>query len=176
MNQKFIDQVRTIVVKNISDENFGVPELSSLLGLSPSQTLRKIKANSGKSANQYIREIRLEKAAKLLKQTDQSIAEISYLVGFSSASYFNKSFRKYYNVTPGDYKTNSINLNKTKINKKKKDSSKIKVFITVFLALLLVIIYLETSPFISKSTPLNNSIAVLPFKDFSPKNNQWLSD
>ena len=176
MNQKFIDQVRTIVVKNISDENFGVPELSSLLGLSPSQTLRKIKANSGKSANQYIREIRLEKAAKLLKQTDQSIAEISYLVGFSSASYFNKSFRKYYNVTPGDYKTNSINLNKTKNNKKKKDSSKIKVFITVFLALLLVIIYLETSPFISKSTPLNNSIAVLPFKDFSPKNNQWLSD
>ena len=176
MNQKFIDQVRTIVVKNISDENFGVPELSSLLGLSPSQTLRKIKADSGKSVNQYIREIRLEKAAKLLKQTDQSIAEISYQVGFSSASYFNKSFRKYYNVTPGDYKTNSINLNKTKNNKKKKDSSKIKVFITVFLALLLVIIYLETSPFISKSTPLNNSIAVLPFKDFSPKNNQWLSD
>jgi TolB-like protein/AraC-like DNA-binding protein len=176
LNQKFIDQVRTIVVKNISDENFGVPELSSLLGLSPSQTLRKIKADSGKSVNQYIREIRLEKAAKLLKQTDQSIAEISYQVGFSSASYFNKSFRKYYNVTPGDYKTNSINLNKTKNNKKKKDSSKIKVFITVFLALLLVIIYLETSPFISKSTPLNNSIAVLPFKDFSPKNNQWLSD
>ena len=94
MNQKFIDQVRTIVVKNISDENFGVPELSSLLGLSPSQTLRKIKADSGKSVNQYIREIRLEKAAKLLKQTDQSIAEISYQVGFSSASYFSKSFRK----------------------------------------------------------------------------------
>jgi len=176
LNQKFIDQVRAIVLQNISDENFGVRQLSSLLGLSPSQTLRKIKASSGKSVNQYIREIRLEKAAKLLKKTDQSIAEVSYQVGFSSASYFNKSFRKYYNVTPGDYKTNSINLNKIKKNKKNKDSSKIKVFITIFFTLLMVIIYLEISPFISKNTPLNNSIAVLPFKDFSPKNNQWFSD
>ena len=58
MNQKFIDQVHSIVLKNISDENFGVRQLSSLLGLSPSQTLRKIKATSGKSVNQYIREIR----------------------------------------------------------------------------------------------------------------------
>ena len=68
MNQKFIDKVHSIVIKNISDENFGVRELSSLLGLSPSQTLRKIKATSDKSVNQYIREIRLEKAAKLLKK------------------------------------------------------------------------------------------------------------
>lgn len=171
MHQKFIDQVHSIVLKNISDENFGVRELSSLLGLSPSQTLRKIKAITDKSVSQYIREIRLEKAAKLLEETNQSIAEVSCQVGFSSASYFNKSFRKYYNVTPGEYKTRSINL-----VKKKKGSSKIKVFFTIFLVLLLVIIYLGTNTFISKNTPLNNSIAVLPFKDFSPKNNQWLSD
>ena len=171
MNQEFIDQVSSIVLKNISDENFGVRELSSLLGLSPSQTLRKIKAVTDKSVSQYIREIRLEKAAKLLEETSQSIAEVSCQVGFSSASYFNKSFRKYYNVTPGEYKTRSINL-----VKKKKGSSKIKVFFTIFLVLLLVIIYLGTNTFISKNTPLNNSIAVLPFKDFSPKNNQWLSD
>jgi TolB-like protein/AraC-like DNA-binding protein len=171
LHQKFIDQVHSIVLKNISDENFGVRELSSLLGLSPSQTLRKIKAITDKSVSQYIREIRLEKAAKLLEETNQSIAEVSCQVGFSSASYFNKSFRKYYNVTPGEYKTRSINL-----VKKKKGSSKIKVFFTIFLVLLLVIIYLGTNTFISKNTPLNNSIAVLPFKDFSPKNNQWLSD
>lgn len=171
MNQEFIDQVSSIVLKNISDENFGVRELSSLLGLSPSQTLRKIKAITDKSVSQYIREIRLEKAAKLLEETSQSIAEVSCQVGFSSASYFNKSFRKYYNVAPGEYKTRSINL-----VKKKKGSSKIKVFFTIFLVLLLVIIYLGTNTFISKNTPLNNSIAVLPFKDFSPKNNQWLSD
>ena len=164
MNQEFIDQVSSIVLKNISDENFGVRELSSLLGLSPSQTLRKIKAVTDKSVSQYIREIRLEKAAKLLEETSQSIAEVSCQVGFSSASYFNKSFRKYYNVTPGEYKTRSINL-----VKKKKGSSKIKVFFTIFLVLLLVIIYLGTNTFISKNTPLTNSIAVLPFKDFSPK-------
>ena len=101
MNQKFIDQLHSIVLTNISDENFGVRKLSELLGLSPSQTLRKTKAASGKSVNQYIRELRLEKGSELLKETDKSIAEISYQVGFSSASYFNKTFRKYYDVTPG---------------------------------------------------------------------------
>ena len=99
MNQKFIDQLHSIVLTNISDENFGVRKLSELLGLSPSQTLRKTKAASGKSVNQYIRELRLEKGSELLKETDKSIAEISYQVGFSSASYFNKTFRKYYEVT-----------------------------------------------------------------------------
>ena len=94
MNQKFIDQLHSIVLTNISDENFGVRKLSELLGLSPSQTLRKTKAASGKSVNQYIRELRLEKGAELLRETDESIAEVSYQVGFSSASYFNKSFRE----------------------------------------------------------------------------------
>ena len=136
MNQNFIDQVRSIVLKNISDENFGVPQLSSLLGLSPSQTLRKIKAASGKSVNQYIREIRLEKAAKLLKKTDQSIAEVSYQVGFSSASYFNKSFRKYYGVTPREFRVSSSDFNKLKVAKKKKAFSKIKLLFFVLVGLI----------------------------------------
>ena len=176
MNQEFIDQVRTIVVKNISDENFGVPELSSLLGLSPSQTLRKIKATSGKSVNQYIREIRLEKAAKLLEETSQSIAEVSCQVGFSSASYFNKTFKKYYDITPGEFRANSSDLNKLKVVIKKKAFSKIKLFFFFLVGLIIFTFYWSLNPFVSKNIPLGNSIAVLPFKDFSPKNNQWLSD
>ena len=176
MNQEFIDQVRTIVVKNISDENFGVSELSSLLGLSPSQTLRKIKAASGKSVNQYIREIRLEKAAKLLEETSQSIAEVSCQVGFSSASYFNKTFKKYYDITPGEFRANSSDLNKLKVAIKKKAFSKIKLFFFFLVGLIIFTFYWSLNPFVSKNIPLGNSIAVLPFKDFSPKNNQWLSD
>jgi TolB-like protein/AraC-like DNA-binding protein len=176
LNQEFIDQVRTIVVKNISDENFGVSELSSLLGLSPSQTLRKIKAASGKSVNQYIREIRLEKAAKLLEETSQSIAEVSCQVGFSSASYFNKTFKKYYDITPGEFRANSSDLNKLKVAIKKKAFSKIKLFFFFLVGLIIFTFYWSLNPFVSKNIPLGNSIAVLPFKDFSPKNNQWLSD
>ena len=176
MNQKFIDQLHSIVLTNISDENFGVRKLSELLGLSPSQTLRKTKAASGKSVNQYIRELRLEKGAKLLKETDKSIAEISYQVGFSSASYFNKTFRKYYDVTPGEFRVSSSDLNKLKVTKNKKAFSKIKLFFFVLVGLIFFTFYWSLNPVVSKDLPLNNSIAVLPFKDFSPKNNQWLSD
>ena len=102
MSQNFIDQVRSIVLSNLSDEKFGVRELSSLLGLSSSKTLRKVKAATGKSVNQYNRELCLEKAAKLIKKKDLSITEISYQVGFGSASYFNTAFSNYYILVPGE--------------------------------------------------------------------------
>ena len=105
MGTLFIDKVRAIVLKNVSNDQFTVGELASELGLSKSQTLRKVKAAANKSVNQYIRELRLEEAAKLILETDQSIAEISYEVGFSSPSYFTKSFSKYYGMAPGEYKT-----------------------------------------------------------------------
>ena len=113
MAKLFIDKVRAIVAQNLSNENFGTSELASKLGLSNSQTLRKVKAATGKSVNQYIREFRLEKAAKLIKKTDATIAEISYQVGFNSPSYFNKAFSKYYGVAPGEYKTKSIILSES---------------------------------------------------------------
>jgi len=105
MSQKFIDQVRALVMHHLSDEKFGAKQLADELGMSTSQVLRKVKASTGKSVNQYIRELRLEKAAKLIKKTDQTMAEISYQVGFGSPSYFNKTFTKYYGISPGEYKS-----------------------------------------------------------------------
>jgi AraC-like DNA-binding protein len=61
MSKIFIEEVRSIVISNLSDENFGVRELASSLNLSASQTLRKVKAATGKSVSQYIRDLRLEK-------------------------------------------------------------------------------------------------------------------
>ena len=119
MSQDFIDQVRALIMSNISDEKFGKQSLASKLGLSPSQTLRKVKAATGKSVNRYIRELRLEKAAKLIKNTDHTIAEISYQVGFGSPSYFNKAFVKYYGIAPGEYKTKSTSLSELAANKTK---------------------------------------------------------
>ena len=170
MNQKFIDQLHSIVLTNISDENFGVRKLSELLGLSPSQTLRKTKAASGKSVNQYIRELRLEKGSELLKETDKSIAEISYQVGFSSASYFNKTFRKYYDVTPGEFRVSSSDLNKLKVTKKKKAFSKIKLFFFVLVGLIFFTFYWSLNPFVSKNLPLGNSIASLSFQTWRDVN------
>jgi TolB-like protein/AraC-like DNA-binding protein len=180
MSQKFIDQVRAIVMNNISDEKFGVHELASTLGLSSSQTLRKVKAATGKSVNQYIRELRLEKAAKLIKKTDLTIAEISYQVGFGSPSYFNKTFVNYYGIAPGEYKTKSISLSVLAVkaikNKHRETSLKMKIFYPVIIVLVFVIGYLLINNSSSKKTSFENSIAVLPFKDMSPDDTQWFCD
>ena len=104
-SDSFINQVYKIVISNLSDEKFGASDLASVLGLSTSQTLRKVKAATGKSVARYIREVRLHKAAELIKETDLTMAEISYRVGFGSASYFSKAFSDHFGVSPGDYDT-----------------------------------------------------------------------
>ena len=86
MDKIFVDNLQNIVLNHIADESFGAGNLASLLGLSTSQTLRKVKAATGKSVNQYIREVKLAEAAKLIRETDFTSAEISYKVGFSSPS------------------------------------------------------------------------------------------
>ncbi len=178
-SNSFINRVHRIIISNIFDENFGVNKLASILGLSASQTLRKVKAATGKSVNQYIRELRLRKAAELIKDTDFTMAEISHLVGFGSPSYFSNAFSKHYGITPGEYKTQNISLSDlaTKNNKNKFDTlfSNKKLVYAVLLVMLLVIGYLVIQP-LAKNKPLEKSIAVLPFLDLSPEDTQWFSD
>ncbi|MBT8270767.1 MAG: helix-turn-helix domain-containing protein, partial [Bacteroidia bacterium] len=178
MGQIFIDRVRAIVIKHMSDEKFGVGDLASALGLSSSQVLRKVKAASGKSVNQYIRELRLEKAAKLIKKTDDSMAEISYQVGFSSPSYFNKAFAKYYGISPGEYKTKSISLSELADQKSEPQTRLSTKKIGYVLATVLVVVlgYFLLQSTVFNKKPEQKSIAVLPFKDFSPEDSQWFSD
>lgn len=57
-----------------------------------------------KTPNEYLTELRLRKAMELLKKTDMTVLEISYAVGFSGASYFTETFRKFYGCTPGEYR------------------------------------------------------------------------
>lgn len=61
-----------------------------------------------KTPNEYLTELRLRKAMALLKTTDMTILEISYEVGFSGASYFAETFRKFYHCTPGEYRKQKI--------------------------------------------------------------------
>ena len=177
MGQQFIDKARVIVLNNLSNDKFGVGELASELSLSKSQVLRKIKTATNKSVNQYIRELRLEKAAKLIKETDETIAEISYQVGFTSPSYFNKAFSNYYSITPGEYKTKSFNLSEKKAeNKKSKTFSNRKMVYVLSALLIFVISYFVINATLPKKDKSPKSIAVLPFKDLSPEGNQWFSD
>ena len=180
MDKNFIDQVHDIVINHLTDEKFGAQKLASLLNLSTAQALRKIRATTGKSVNQYIRELRLKKAAKFIKETDLTFAEISYKVGFGSPSYFNTTFLKFYGITPSKYKTQSKSLDElAKENTKRRIRANVlkrKVLFFMVIALLFVVGYIVINKTTSKKISNPNSIAVLPFKDMSPEDTQWFCD
>lgn len=94
---QFLDQ-------NLEDENYGVAELVSSMGVSRTQLHRKLKSITGKSASRYIREYRLKKAREMLKNDVATASEIAYRVGFASPSYFSTTFRNFYGYPPGEAK------------------------------------------------------------------------
>jgi len=102
MENEFLKRCKSFILENISDEQFGVSELASAVGMSRSNLLRKIKKLSGLSASRYIRQIRLEEAVQMLRKGDHTISEVGFEVGFNSTSYFIKCFREHYGYPPGD--------------------------------------------------------------------------
>ena len=87
----------------MSDEKLGVEALAEEIGLSRVQLYRKITALTGISVNDFIRKLRLQKAAQLLSQNAGSIADVAYEVGFSNPSYFSKCFKDHFGVIPSNY-------------------------------------------------------------------------
>jgi TolB-like protein/AraC-like DNA-binding protein/Tfp pilus assembly protein PilF len=98
----FINEANTIVLKNISNDQFGVSQLAEMMNMSRSSLLRKIKKDTQLSASQFIRQVRLTKGMEMLKLKTLTVSEVSYQVGFGSTSYFIKCFREYYGHSPGE--------------------------------------------------------------------------
>ncbi|RKN82288.1 AraC family transcriptional regulator [Ulvibacterium marinum] len=84
----------------ISNPDFKIDDLNNLLGLSKAQAYRKIKALTGMSPNELIREMRLRKSLEFLNQKEKTVAEIAYELGFNSPTYFTRVFRKRYEMLP----------------------------------------------------------------------------
>jgi YesN/AraC family two-component response regulator len=102
-DERFLNKALSIVEANISDPGFGVEELAKELSLSRVQIYRKIRAIAGQTAVEFIRAVRLNRAAQLLKQKYDKIGQIAYEVGFSNPSYFSNSFFKQFGVYPTEY-------------------------------------------------------------------------
>ena len=87
----------------ISNPDFKIENLNSLLGLSKAQTYRKIKALTGMSPNILIREMRLRQSLEALRYNSKTVAEIAYGLGFNSPTYFTRVFRKRYEMLPSAF-------------------------------------------------------------------------
>jgi len=100
---KFIKNIETVIDENLMNESFSVEDLGNELAFSRMQLYRKLKALTGYSPNEYIRNYRLKQAAKLLQKRDLNVTEVLYEIGFSNKSYFTKCFKEMYNMTPKEY-------------------------------------------------------------------------
>ena len=102
--RKFLVEFETLIEKNMKDSTLSVEKLSHELGMSRVQLFRKIFALTGKNVLDYVTEFKLQKAKALLKESDKTIAEIAYELGFNTPSYFTTFFKQKTNQTPRDWR------------------------------------------------------------------------
>lgn len=103
----FLDKVEALVVKKYDGSDVSIPEIAQELGFSRSSLYRKIKAITGLSINHFIREIRLRKAAKLIKEDNFNVSEAAYESGFTDLKYFGSCFKELFGVVPSEFKKQS---------------------------------------------------------------------
>ena len=101
--EHFVQNVLKIIEKNVSNPDFSVEDLSRGLFMSRSAVYRKLFILTGKTPVEYIRTIRLERAARLLQKTDKTVAEIAYETGFNNPKYFSRHFKAQFGVLPSTY-------------------------------------------------------------------------
>ncbi len=202
MDQVFIQKLTDTVFENLHNEQFGAEELASQIGFSRSQIHRRLHLINGKSITEFIREIRLKEAHRLLENNVDTASEIAYRVGFGSPTYFNKCFHEFYGYTPGDVKRNYKNSGNQNYTGDKKDGNKryfrsknsfplfrkyIKskiplsrhLMLGIIFVLLILIVYLLSLYYLRENTSkkTEKSIAVLPFENLSNNpDDQYLAD
>jgi DNA-binding response OmpR family regulator len=102
-DETFLGRMLDSIEENMSNADYSVEELGSDVGMSRMQLYRKLKALTGQSANEFMRTIRLKRAAQLLVQNQLTVAEITYAVGFNDLQYFRECFKKQFHITPSEY-------------------------------------------------------------------------
>lgn len=102
-DEKFLQQAMDIVEKHIGNPEFRVSVFVTEMGMSRSVLYRKFEALTGQSVNEFVKNIRLKRAAQLLALNEFNVSEITYKVGFSDPQYFSKCFSGFYGMTPSRY-------------------------------------------------------------------------
>jgi transcriptional regulator GlxA family with amidase domain len=102
-DEKYIQQALSVVEENISNPGFSVEEMSRQLFMSRVAMYKKLFALTGKTPIEFIRTIRLQRAAQLLESSEMTIAEIAYEVGFNNPKHFSKCFKNEFNILPSGY-------------------------------------------------------------------------
>lgn len=100
---KLLAEITSAVEAHIADTEFNVSRLQEVVGIGEKLLYRRVKQLVGKTPVEFIRYIRMQRAAILLREGRFTVSEVMYMVGFSNASYFAKCFQKTFGITPTEY-------------------------------------------------------------------------
>ena len=101
-DQQFVEQLRIVIRSMMGDSDLKVEQIGEKLGLSRVQLYRKVKALTGSTPVDLLRNARLEKGKHLLEATGKTVSEIAYIVGFTTPSYFTTCFKEKYGFSPNE--------------------------------------------------------------------------
>lgn len=100
---QFLEKIHQVIEENLDNSDFNIDTIAANIGLSRSAFFKKLKSLTGLAPVDLVKEIRLNKSLELMRNTDLSISEIAFAVGFKDSGYYSKCFRKKYNQTPREY-------------------------------------------------------------------------
>ena len=109
LDEELVQKALSSVERNIDNPDYSVEQLGNDIGLSRGNLYRKLQSITGQSPADFIRSIRLKRAAQLLRDSQLHITEIAYMVGFNTLKYFNKHFKNTFGVTPSQYRNDQSN-------------------------------------------------------------------
>lgn len=102
--RRFLAEVLSLMEANLNNPQFTIEELSRKMGMSYSSLNRNLQRHTGQRAVQLLREIRLQKAQALLRQSTLSVSEVAYETGFTSPTYFSRTFSRETGMPPSEYR------------------------------------------------------------------------
>ena len=102
-NDALMERIMKSVNANMSNPDYNVDALAADIGMSRAQLHRKMKEMTGISTGKFIRNIRMEQAARLIKEEKINISQVAYSVGFSDQTHFSTVFKSYFGKTPSNY-------------------------------------------------------------------------
>jgi ligand-binding sensor domain-containing protein/signal transduction histidine kinase/DNA-binding response OmpR family regulator len=102
-DEKFLEKVMSFIERNMEESTLSVEEMGKEVGMSRVTLYRKIKALTNQTAIEFIRSVRLKRAAQLLEQNKLNVSEVAYMVGFTDIDYFRKCFKEQFGHTPKEY-------------------------------------------------------------------------
>nr|WP_320059115.1 two-component regulator propeller domain-containing protein [uncultured Bacteroides sp.] len=105
-DRNFLEKLKALIEKNLDNSELHIDDFVKEMAVSRTIFFKKLKALTGLGPNEFLKEMRIRKAAQLMENKDYNITQIAYMVGINGSRYFSRCFKAKYGVTPSEYRTN----------------------------------------------------------------------